>query len=179
MAGECWNPAVGYEGVYEVSDMGRIKVLPRVVVSGMGRVESRDAALLRPFADSKGYKYVDLAQPAAGRSGKKRHAVHHLVLEAFNGPRPDGMECDHINHDPADNRAVNLRWISKAANLERRRFHRGTKCSWSKLTDEQVADIKERAVAGECRDGIAKRFNVSKSHISSIVCGRRRQAVEV
>lgn len=47
--------------------------------------------------------------------------VHHAVLEAWVGPRPEGMECDHINGDSLDNRLENLEWVTHQENMRRRR----------------------------------------------------------
>lgn len=66
---------------------------------------------------NSGYKMV---QPF--KEGKRKlKYVHQLVLEAFVGPRPDNMQCDHINHDRLDNHIDNLRYVTVAENLRHRR----------------------------------------------------------
>ena len=96
MTDEVWKPVVGFEGKYEVSNMGRVRSL-----IGGSRV-------LRQQRLHSGYTEVILV-------GNHRR-VHRLVLEAFVGPRPDGYQCDHINTVRDDNRIENLRWVTASAN---------------------------------------------------------------
>ena len=53
--------------------------------------------------------------------------VHHAVLEAWGYPRPPGMECDHINGDPQDNRLENLEWVTPQENVRRRWINKAKK----------------------------------------------------
>ncbi len=76
----------------------------RYEVSDDGRVRTKHELCTR--LDSDGYVMV-------GRGEK----VHRLVLRAFVGPAPPGYEADHINRDRADNRLVNLRWVTRSQNL--------------------------------------------------------------
>lgn len=114
---ENWLPVPTWEGFYEVSDQGRVRSVDRVIE--------------HPTSGSSFWKGRILKQSAAGRSGhlvvtlidsvgrRRRVAkVHQLVLEAFVGPRADGMECCHANDIPADNRLSNLRWDTHAANTQ-------------------------------------------------------------
>lgn len=97
-----WMPIVGYEGLYQVSDKGGINTRDR-------RGEWVPRAL---NSDKNGYQRVTLSM--SGR--KSSRLIHHLVLEAFVGPRPEGMECRHLNGDPSDNRLENLEWGTSSEN---------------------------------------------------------------
>jgi hypothetical protein len=114
LAAERWLPVVGIEGLYEVSDQGRVRSLGRRDRLGR-RWKPR---ILRGSLDGEGYVVVNLTSAArqgtATRSVRER--VHVLVLEAFVGPRPAGMQCCHKNDVPEDNRLANLRWDSPEAN---------------------------------------------------------------
>jgi len=106
---EQWIAAVGFEGVYEVSSLGRVRSLDRLDASGRRR-QGRMRSLVVAHS---GHLTVALR-----KDGKRiEKLVHHLVLEAFVGPRPEGMEGCHWNDDPADNRPQNLRWDTRAANI--------------------------------------------------------------
>lgn len=59
-----------------------------------------------------------------GPDGRSERLIHHLVLEAFVGPCPDGMEARHLNDDPQDNRLENLAWGTKAENAADRNARR-------------------------------------------------------
>lgn len=89
---------------YAVSDHGRVRSLDRTLSDG--RIVG--GVMLRPVPDSKGYARVKLR-------GRWRR-VHHLVLEAFDRPRPDGLEGCHGNDVRDDNHLVNLRWDTHGEN---------------------------------------------------------------
>jgi hypothetical protein len=113
LPGETWKPIPGYEGLYDVSDLGRVRSLERVRPhwTGTGTISS-PAQMLRLPIRPDGYRKVQLS-----RNGKARHhTVHSLVLEAFIGPRPANFDACHNNGDGSDNRLVNLRWDTKSAN---------------------------------------------------------------
>lgn len=118
---EEWRPVVGFEGSFEVSNKGRVRSVDRIVHVREGhdgtpayarRVKGIPRKLnINPH--DGGYVYVSLNAAGRRRSAK----VHHLVLEAFVGPRPEGLECCHGNGDPTDNRLENLRWDTFEANV--------------------------------------------------------------
>lgn len=105
---EHWKPVVGWEGLYEVSDHGRVRSLDRV--DRFGR--SKPGVMLRPDANRTGHLRVHLYGP----EGVSRPGVHRIVLEAFVGPCPEGMEGCHNDGNPGNNRVGNLRWDTRSAN---------------------------------------------------------------
>ena len=111
-----WRSVVGYEGVYEVSDQGHIRSLDRHIeqVGRSGKLYQRfmRGHSMTLTVGSHGYPHVNLRR--AGTSNLS--LVHRLVLEAFIGPCPEGMEACHANDIKADNRLANLRWDSSEAN---------------------------------------------------------------
>ena len=83
---ERWLPVVGWEGLYEVSDLGRVRSLPRNTTRGR---------VLRANPAANGYR-----QATVFRQGHPKSVyVHHLVAEAFIGPRPEGLEIRHLDGD--------------------------------------------------------------------------------
>lgn len=105
---EIWRPVVGFEGAYEVSDHGRVRSVDRWVTYtnrwGGTSTTFHHGQILRPGVHVRsGHLHVNLH--------RKSRYVHQLVLEAFVGPRPDGMRhTRHMNGIPADNRVENLAW---------------------------------------------------------------------
>lgn len=99
---EEWKPVVGFEGRYEVSDQGRIR-------------NAKTGRIRKLMRHPRGYLFLNLQHPTTPRNYAK---VHHIVLEAFVGPRPEGMECCHANDIPDDNRLENLRWGTKSSNMQ-------------------------------------------------------------
>lgn len=113
---EFWLPAPGYEGLYEVSDIGNVKSMPRLVIRGNGNPLPVRGRILKICVCTVGYPVVVLC----GRGAPKSTMVHRIVAEAFLGPQPHGMEVDHRNGKRDDNRAVNLRWVTRAENIKNR-----------------------------------------------------------
>lgn len=107
---ETWKPIVGMEGSYEVSDHGRVRSLDRTVRTKRGprRVSGR---ILVPTL-CRGYPRVCICSDGVNRT----EYVHRLVMAAFVGPCPAGMEVCHNNGDPADSRMENLRYGSCSEN---------------------------------------------------------------
>jgi hypothetical protein len=150
---EIWKPVVGFEGRYEVSDLGRVKSLARVEIyqrvdqysdnKNILTVERRcKERILRPGARASGHVSVALGHPA------KSYDVHILVLTAFVSPCPKGHECCHDNDVPNDNRLENLGWGTRSKNLSDA-VRNGKKPigsdNWNaKLTASDVAAIRNR-----------------------------------
>ena len=109
---EVWKPVVGYEGLYEVSDQGRVRSLDRTIKSAKG-FYNLNGKLLKPRKGSGGYYLVSFYN--SGNCSHKR--IHVVVLEAFAGNRPSPQhDACHNDGDPANNALVNLRWDTRKEN---------------------------------------------------------------
>lgn len=114
---EQWAPIPDFEGIYDVSTLGRVRRLDFPGRDGR-RVRPR---VLKPALNGRGYLFVTLWGP-----GRKRTAlIHRLVLEAFVGPPFEGAHGAHWNGDSADNRLTNLRWATRSEN-EKDKVRHGT-----------------------------------------------------
>ncbi|AWY05488.1 HNH endonuclease [Gordonia phage Morrissey] len=115
---ETWRDHPDYP-VIQVSDQGRVYRKPRTVIRGQDTytLKGRIAAL------NTGSKTGHLKVPIR-MGGRYFHAwVHRLVLEAFVGPCPSGMETRHLNGNPKDNRLENLVWGTSAENSQDTKNH--------------------------------------------------------
>ena len=129
MAKVDWRPVPNWEGFYEVCASGRVRSCDRqfVVLNPHGAPGTRTykGRRLKLFITGKGYTSVKLSRP--GR--RKTAYVHEIVLAAFVGPRPVGLETCHNNGDPADSRLRNLRYDTRRANAidaqKHKRMRRG------------------------------------------------------
>jgi hypothetical protein len=163
---EEWRPVVGCEGRYEVSDHGRVRSIDRTIVRRSGQVRRRGQVLARRF-NSTPYPYAQL-----GRSGGNR-AVHLLVLLAFVGPRPEGMQCRHLDGNGANCHLSNLAWGTVAENTADKLAHgtvvRGEAVGNSKLTEADVVEIRR---SSESNRVVALRYGVAPSLVSMVRTGR-------
>ena len=107
-----WTDIRGYEGLYQVSDDGKIRSCDRYVLSKGGSYRISKGREIKQYQDKDGYMQVGLH-----KDGKQRTLqVHRLVAEAFI-PNTDNKPCiDHINAVRNDNRASNLRWLTISEN---------------------------------------------------------------
>lgn len=169
---ERWLPVTGYEGLYEVSDQGRVRSLDRRVGGPQGP-SSRifPGRVLVPYVQAPPRDYP---QVRLSRENKQETCpVHRLVLEAFDQPCPDGMEALHGPGGKLDASIANLSWGTRAKNMGQDRVrdgqsNRGERSGLAKLTWTQVCEIRERRAAGEPLDYLAWCFGTSVSNISLI-----------
>lgn len=113
---EEWRPVVGYEGIYAVSSFGRVRSLERLIPHAAGGQRRIKETLLKcGISPTTGYRYARMRDAASGRKSRLE-SVHRLVLMAFIGPCPPGMEGCHNDGDKLNNHVDNLRWDTQRAN---------------------------------------------------------------
>jgi hypothetical protein len=119
------------------------------------------------------YPTVNIKDAAAGKEVAIH--VHRLVLEAFVGPCPDGMECRHLDGSRTNNNVANLCWGTKKENcadtIRHGRTRRGDGVNHSRLHAEQVVEIRAAWAGGASFHGLARRYGVTRRAIQ-MICKR-------
>lgn len=118
--GETWLPVLGLDGTYEVSNLGNVRSLARVVIRSDGRARRFPAVLLRAQTCRADGRRTVMIGPSGALTTR---LVAPLVLEAFIGARPRGMQACHDNGDVADDRLENLRWDTVHGNMMDQQKH--------------------------------------------------------
>lgn len=164
---ERWLSIVGYEGIYEVSDAGRVRRIAQGSRTWPGR-------LLKPTADVRGYLRANLCRDGIRNMQK----IHRLVLLAFTGPPPAGMEqVNHRDGIKGNNAHGNLEWCAALDNVHHSvvmGLHPiGDRSPWAKLSLALVVAIRQRHTAGNGTErSLAIEYGVARGTIHKIL---RRQ----
>lgn len=162
---EQWLAVVGFEGLYEVSNMGRVRSVDRIITRSDGQLRKFKGGILKEFISSKGRLQVNLTKD------KKVHrkTPHSLVALTFIGERPEGYHICHIDGDYTNNRLSNIRYDTVSQNAIDIYRH-GSKSGSGKLDIEQVLEIRELYDTGKYYQWeLAERYNVSQVNIGHIV----------
>lgn len=162
---EEWRDIKGYEGLYQISNEGRVKSLKRITRNN----HTVDSKIRKPKIDKDGYCCVSLWIDGIS----KEHFIHRLVAQAFI-PNPENKPCiDHINCVRSDNRLENLRWVTHKENnnnpITRENFlqnrykvegtHRISIYRPTKESIEKMAEKHKKPVAMYKNGILIKKFN--------------------
>lgn len=164
---EQWKTVVGHAD-YVVSSEGRIR--RQNWVNG-----AKSTNRLLGYNIENGYREVCLYD---AKHKRKVRLIHHVVAEAFLGPRPDGKEINHKDGNKRNNRVSNLEYVTPSENIRHALRTglmtpvRGTAVGSSRLSNRQVRRIRERYANGASMADIARRMKLGLTTVSDIVSRR-------
>lgn len=155
MSAEEWRAVVGFEGLYEVSNLGRVRSLGHSVLDSTGKIQYKVGQIRKPQTNRGGYAVVGLH-----RAGSKTvlTTVHKMVALAFIGPRPLNHEVCHGDGDRKNNSATNLRWGTGSENAADRTAHgrssnhRRDSCRKGHPFNEANTYVLPNGVGRQCRE---------------------------
>lgn len=167
---EIWKEVDGYNGVYFVSNLGRVKSVDHFCENrkGSGKQTGR---VLKLSKSRKGYLMVSLSK----NKTKFHTGAHRLVAKAFIDNHLNKQQVNHIDCDKENNNVSNLEWCT---NLENRRHAQennrdnpnyGEDHHNSKLTNKQVVEARKLREKGYTMNELAIKYNISKTAMCKIV----------
>jgi hypothetical protein len=180
MEQEIWKPIKGYEGYYEVSNMGRIKSLSKSWVTGeRWGVRTKEESFLK-FGLAKRQKTNYYRVVLCVDKAKLNKSVHRIVAEHFCDNPNNLNVVNHLNSNPLDNRADNLEWTTAKGNVLHS-YTSGNRVSMSgirngnaRLTESQVLEIRSLHAKGNIEHlDLAEMYGIARSAITRIVNRQR------
>ena len=140
---EEWRDIKGYEGIYKISNLGRVKSLKRFRKGKNGSLAPLKERILKPKISNKGYYQVCLYK----NSKAGLYYVHRLVWIAFNGQIIENMQVNHINEVKTDNRLSNLNLMTQKENL-----------NWGTRNERSAKNRSKSVLQFDLNDNLIKEF---------------------
>ena len=167
---EEWRDVVGYEGLYLVSNTGRVRSKPRIITMRNGGEYYKEGTVLRHGYDSNGYPYVNLYKDAV-----PHHAsVHRLVAMAFVSNPNNYTTVNHIDENKANNNADNLEWCTEKYNTN---YGNGIKRKVEKrIRNNPLFVCHENGKIYKNQNKCARELNISQGSIFYALNGKRHHA---
>ncbi len=169
--GEVWLPIPDYEGIYEASNLGRIKSLDRW--HGKRLIKG---VMIKPSPDGSGYPQFQLCRD----NQRKMVKVHKVVATLFckaNG----GSEVNHINFDKKDNRACNLEWVTRQENMDHYKKTGGFLSAINPKRKHKLSASDVNTMRIEKSNGLSIRELSEKFNVSTVqawrVCNLKNHAL--
>ena len=179
MLTETWKDIPEFRGSYQVSNMGRVRSVDRVVTFKNGRKRKYKGMVLKPHLNNKGYECLNLYDD----NGCNKKTVHRLVLGTFK-PHVNmkDLEVNHIDGDKLNNHLTNLEWLTGRDNILHAHDiglinYKGEGNPRTKLSNADVLEILERLDTGGVQREIALDYGVSNRCISHINTGTTWRSV--
>lgn len=178
MENEIWKDIPGYEGLYQVSNLGRVKSLSRTIYRKNGQLVNLKGKYLSSCFDRYGYKIVVLS-----KYKKKTKTVHRLVALSFINNPYNLPEIDHIDGNRNNNKVENLRWVTRKQNannpISKIRYSKAAKVLMNyKVLRKSVNQIKDGKIIAEYESmrEAERKTKIAHSSIKKAIIGKIKHA---
>lgn len=172
MENEEWRDIAGYEGQYQVSNLGNVKSLDKYVNHFGGGKRLRKGKILKPNTDNVGYKYIVIYK----NKKNKTYKIHRLVAQAFI-PNPDNLpQVNHKDENKLNNTVDNLEWcdckynVNYGTAIQRRVEKQSKPVLQYTLNGEFVAEYPSIMEA-------SRQTGINQAHISDCCNKKKRKAI--
>lgn len=177
---EIWKEVKGYEGLYEVSNLGRVKSLSRLQKHRTGTTFMKNERIVKitPAIPQKKSTFSCYHQVRLEKDDHQvQRFVHRLIASAFIDNPLHKPEVNHKNGIKTDNRIENLEWVTRSENVKHSfaiglQSNKGVKHPLHKLTENEVLEIRQRYANGESSWQIYKSMDMSYTNIKDIIAKR-------
>lgn len=166
---EIWKDVNEYEGLYQVSNLGRIKSLEGKKIVFLKHLSKEKILIVKK--NRCGYLYVGLSKDLK----RKSYTIHRLIAKAFIQNPDNKLTVNHINGIKTDNRVENLEWNTSTENVYHKnnilgKHCRGENSGMSKLTEKDVLEIRSKYIPYKySTTKLGEEYNVHNSTICSII----------
>lgn len=167
---EVWKPVQGYEGLYEISNLGRLKSPQKVVNGKEGRLHTLKERMLNPRVNQTGYYHTALY-----KNGKpKWYTVHRMVALSWIDNPENKPHINHKDSNRLNNRVDNLEWCTHGENMKHgflygNKTQKGEKNNAAKITREIAEAVRALYAEGNLTQWqVGERFGLARCHVKDI-----------
>ena len=158
---EIWKDIEEYKGLYQVSNLGNVRSLDRLVKAGYNNKQNKKGRRLTKLSNQKGYLVVKLSKENHG----KRILIHRLVAKAFI-PNPENKpQVNHIDGNKENNNVSNLEWCTNSEN----QIH-AYKTGLNKVTEEQRKKMSEKKKGKSLSEEVKKLKRKNAKTKKAVIC---------